>query len=168
MKKETLIFRGFLSLFILISICTGAPACTSSQATISSSKASTSTTSATENPTTSTAEPEQVEGEDPEGINLYPDSMRTAYIVPNCECSSVVMNWYAVPATLQVVFNYLVTEMSETGWRVQVDENTPNKLYGYDSEENMVVICCYKSEQWTGYNTEMSIEWIPPERGGGF
>jgi len=113
--------------------------------------------------TNSYQEPEEVEGRDPDYLTLYPGSIRTVYIIPTCECSPSVFNQYAVPAHVEVVFNYYLEELEKMGWNVITLEKTAFSLNADKEGRQPIGIQCYKSDQWPSYNSEITIIWITKE-----
>jgi hypothetical protein len=163
LKNFNFKFIGFILLVQIISTMLFFPACTmnnSSPTTINPTPSFTSSNAPATNPD---EEPEEVEGRDPEELTLYPGSVRTAYILPLCECEPGVFNWYAVPANIEAVFNFYLAELENLGWQVTTEKAMAFTLYASKEGCEPIVIQCYESDKWSGFGSEIQIEWVPNE-----
>jgi hypothetical protein len=159
-----LLFTLIVTLALFVPACTKDNISPRTQNSTTSSSASVipASSNSTSNPN---GAPEEAKGQDPEDFSLCPGSIRTAFLEPTCVCSSAVTGWYAVTAKPDVVLNYYVTELKQSGWAVNISESTAYKLFARGGAQGHgIIITCYKSSQWKGFDTEMTLEWIPPDR----
>jgi len=61
---------------------------------------------------------------------------------------------------------FIIKGLEDEGWDLTFDQFTKAKLYGLKGTRQVISIHGYESDQYTGYESEIMIEWIPKWRIG--
>ncbi|MFP4531944.1 MAG: hypothetical protein ACLFNS_04600 [Desulfobacterales bacterium] len=96
--------------------------------------------------------PEEVSGSDPEGIPVYPGSVRTSYQKMEKEGRISHVVSYAAEAAADEVMTFYETEMEKKDWEIAKTAETQNKKYIEATKaEDRVRIIMRPSDDYEGY-----------------
>ena len=71
-----------------------------------------------------------------------------------------------VPAELDTAMDFIIEGLEDEEWDLTFDQFTKAKVYGVKGTRQVITIHGYESDQYSGYESEIIIEWIPKSRIG--